>query len=323
MVRLVVPTSRIRAPVAASRSGSRNRSPISISSPRLTMISRPVASAVAASTSAAALLLTRCTAPAAGTARASASSAPAPRRPRFPEARSNSTSVQPAAARTASRAAADSGARPRLVCTITPVALITGVSEAAVGGSAATAASATLAGLMAPALASFCACETAALTSVPPSCSRAAASRGSASTTSVLGTRRRGSTTATLMGTAPSAIPGAAGLLRAWHYIGHMTGPDSFRLTQYARGGGCAWKIPPGELEEAVAALMPDGPGADLMVGVEHGDDGAVVRVGQALAIVATADFFTPVVDDAYTFGRIAATNALSDIYAMGGRPLV
>ena len=68
---------------------------------------------------------------------------------------------------------------------------------------------------------------------------------------------------------------------------------------------------------------MPDAPGADLLVGVEHGDDGAVVRVSPALAVVVTADFFTPVVDDAYTFGRIAATNALSDIYAMGGRPLV
>ena len=102
-----------------------------------------------------------------------------------------------------------------------------------------------------------------------------------------------------------------------------MTDLNGFRLTQYARGGGCACKIPPGELEEAVAALVPGGLGADLMVGVEHGDDGAVVRVGQALAIVATADFFTPVVDDAHTFGRIAATNALSDIYAMGGRPLV
>ena len=68
---------------------------------------------------------------------------------------------------------------------------------------------------------------------------------------------------------------------------------------------------------------MPDGPGTDLMVGVEHGDDGAVVRVSPAMAVVVTADFFTPVVDDAYTFGRIAATNALSDIYAMGGEPLV
>jgi len=102
-----------------------------------------------------------------------------------------------------------------------------------------------------------------------------------------------------------------------------VTTAAGVRLTQYAHGGGCACKIPPGELEEAVSALMPDGPAADLLVGVEHGDDGAVVRVSPTMAIVATADFFTPVVDDAYTFGRIAATNALSDIYAMGGEPLV
>ena len=117
---------------------------------------------------------------------------------RLPEARSNSTSVQPAAARTASRAAADSGARPRLVCTRTPVALITGVKVAAVGGSAAAAASATLAGLMAPERARSWARATAALTSAAPSSSRAATRRGSASTTSVLGTWRRGSTIATL-----------------------------------------------------------------------------------------------------------------------------
>jgi len=102
-----------------------------------------------------------------------------------------------------------------------------------------------------------------------------------------------------------------------------VTDTAGFRLTQYARGGGCACKIPPGELEETIASLMPEGDGTDLLVGVEHGDDGAVVRVGPAMAIVVTADFFTPVVDDAYTFGRIAATNALSDIYAMGGEPLV
>ena len=102
-----------------------------------------------------------------------------------------------------------------------------------------------------------------------------------------------------------------------------MTGLGAFRLTQYARGGGCACKIPPGELEETIAQLVPDGPGTDLVVGVEHGDDGAVVRVSPAMAVVVTADFFTPVVDDAYTFGRVAATNALSDIYAMGGEPLV
>jgi selenophosphate synthase len=92
---------------------------------------------------------------------------------------------------------------------------------------------------------------------------------------------------------------------------------------QHARGGGCTCKIRPGELEETIGRLVPDGPGADLMVGVEHGDDGAVVRVSPAMAVVVTADLFTPVVDDAYTFGRIAAANALSDIYAMGGEPLV
>ena len=96
------------------------------------------------------------------------------------------------------------------------------------------------------------------------------------------------------------------------------------RLTQYAHGGGCACKIPPGELEQIVAGLGPDGPGrADLLVGLDTGDDAAVVRVGDGTAMVVTADFFTPVVDDAYDWGRIAAANALSDVYAMGGRPLV
>jgi selenide,water dikinase len=95
------------------------------------------------------------------------------------------------------------------------------------------------------------------------------------------------------------------------------------RLTQYAHGGGCACKIPPGELEEAVARLIPDDPDADLIIGVEHGDDAAVIRIAPGRAVVATVDFFTPVVDDAYTFGRIAAANALSDVYAVGGEPLV
>jgi selenide,water dikinase len=95
------------------------------------------------------------------------------------------------------------------------------------------------------------------------------------------------------------------------------------RLTQYAHGGGCACKIPPGELEEAVARLIPEHQSADLLIGVEHGDDAAVVRISAHRAVVATADFFTPVVDDARTFGRIAAANALSDVYAVGGEPLI
>jgi selenide, water dikinase len=102
-----------------------------------------------------------------------------------------------------------------------------------------------------------------------------------------------------------------------------MAAGTSIRLTQYARGGGCACKIPPGELEEAVARLVPGHPDPDLLIGVEHGDDAAVVRISASRAVVATADFFTPVVDDAYTFGQIAATNALSDVYAVGGEPLV
>jgi selenide,water dikinase len=102
-----------------------------------------------------------------------------------------------------------------------------------------------------------------------------------------------------------------------------MSNPHAVRLTQYARGGGCACKIPPGELEAAVARLIPAAPHPDLLIGVEHGDDAAVVRISADRAVVATADFFTPVVDDAFTFGRIAAANALSDVYAVGGEPLV
>jgi selenide,water dikinase len=104
-----------------------------------------------------------------------------------------------------------------------------------------------------------------------------------------------------------------------------MTTTEKIRLTQYAHGGGCACKIPPGELEEVVAGLTRPGPIAgagELLVGLDDGDDAAVVRT-EVGALVLTADFFTPVVDDPYDWGRIAAANALSDVYAMGGRPVV
>ncbi len=101
-----------------------------------------------------------------------------------------------------------------------------------------------------------------------------------------------------------------------------MTTEAALRLTQYAHGGGCACKVPPGELEEVVRGLEVPG-GDDLLVGLDTGDDAAVVRLDGSRAVVATADFFTPVVDDAYDWGRIAAANALSDVYAMGGEPLV
>jgi len=98
------------------------------------------------------------------------------------------------------------------------------------------------------------------------------------------------------------------------------------RLTSYAHGGGCACKIPPGELEDVVAELVGapvTDPAGELVVGLADGDDAAAVTIRDGLAVIATADFFTPVVDDAFDWGRIAATNALSDIYAMGGRPVV
>ncbi|MBO4164031.1 selenide, water dikinase SelD [Micromonospora antibiotica] len=98
---------------------------------------------------------------------------------------------------------------------------------------------------------------------------------------------------------------------------------ERIRLTEYARGGGCACKIPPGELEAMVAGLGPATGTAELLVGLDHGDDAAVVRLDERTGLVTTADFFTPVVDDAYDWGRIAAANALSDVYAMGGTPLV
>jgi len=105
-----------------------------------------------------------------------------------------------------------------------------------------------------------------------------------------------------------------------------VTSRATYRLTQYAHGGGCACKIPPGELEAVLRGLEsapPRDPLAELLVGLESGDDAAVVRIAGGTALIATTDFFTPVVDDAYDWGRIAATNALSDVYAMGGRPVV
>jgi len=92
------------------------------------------------------------------------------------------------------------------------------------------------------------------------------------------------------------------------------------RLTQLSHGAGCACKLPAGSLREVLAAL-PAFEAADLIVGHTGLDDAAVWRISDELAVVQTIDFFTPLVDNPYTFGRIAATNAFSDIYAMGGRP--
>jgi selenide,water dikinase len=93
------------------------------------------------------------------------------------------------------------------------------------------------------------------------------------------------------------------------------------RLTALSHGAGCACKIPPDALHPLLAEL-PRSSDPALLVGHDSADDAAVYRVSDDLAIVSTVDFFTPIVDDPYDFGRIAATNALSDVYAMGGRPL-
>ena len=94
------------------------------------------------------------------------------------------------------------------------------------------------------------------------------------------------------------------------------------RLTQLSHGGGCGCKIAPGVLEQILAKTAPQLVPPQLLVGIETSDDAAVYQLNDSQAIVATTDFFMPIVDDPYDFGRIAATNAISDIYAMGGTPL-
>ena len=102
-----------------------------------------------------------------------------------------------------------------------------------------------------------------------------------------------------------------------------MNAPEKIRLTEYSHGGGCGCKIAPAVLSEILAATPIRGLPKDLMVGLETADDAAVYRLNDTQAIVATTDFFTPIVDEPHDFGRIAATNALSDIYAMGARPIM
>jgi len=97
---------------------------------------------------------------------------------------------------------------------------------------------------------------------------------------------------------------------------------QSIRLTEMAHGGGCGCKLSPAVLSQ-ILAKMPIAVGAErLLVGTETDDDAAVYQINEHQAIVATTDFFMPVVDDPFDFGRIAATNALSDVYAMGGTPV-
>jgi len=97
---------------------------------------------------------------------------------------------------------------------------------------------------------------------------------------------------------------------------------ETVRLTSLAHGGGCGCKIAPAVLRDILAGMPAAGAFANLMVGTETSDDAAVWRLNDSQALVATTDFFMPMVDDPFDFGRIAATNALSDVYAMGATPI-
>jgi len=99
--------------------------------------------------------------------------------------------------------------------------------------------------------------------------------------------------------------------------------PPSFRLTDLAHGGGCGCKLAPAVLQQLLAGTAAAAPFAQLLVGNHTSDDAAVWQIDEKNCVVATTDFFMPIVDDPRDFGRIAATNAISDVYAMGGRPIM
>src|ERR1700742_3725071 len=98
---------------------------------------------------------------------------------------------------------------------------------------------------------------------------------------------------------------------------------SSVRLTDLAHGGGCGCKLAPSVLQELLANKPAAMPFAQLLVGTETSDDAAVWQIDEKTCVIATTDFFMPVVDDPRDFGRIAATNAISDVYAMGGKPIM
>jgi selenide,water dikinase len=103
-----------------------------------------------------------------------------------------------------------------------------------------------------------------------------------------------------------------------------MTTPDqAIKLTSFSHGGGCGCKIAPGVLSEILKNSTGFPVPKELMVGIETADDAAVYKLNDEQALIATTDFFMPIVDDPYDFGRIAATNAISDVYAMGGTPIM
>lgn len=101
-----------------------------------------------------------------------------------------------------------------------------------------------------------------------------------------------------------------------------MSTTEKIKLTSYSTKGGCGCKIGPGDLSQVMKSLPAAVPNPNLLVGIDTSDDAGVYKLTDELALVQTVDFFTPIVDDPYSFGQVAAANAISDIYAMGGRPL-
>src|SRR3982751_698642 len=97
----------------------------------------------------------------------------------------------------------------------------------------------------------------------------------------------------------------------------------AIKLTQYSHGAGCGCKISPAILDKILHSLLTAPPDARLLVGNDKRDDAAVLDLGNGTALISTTDFFMPIVDDAYDFGRIASANAISDVYAMGGKPVL
>src|SRR6476659_5616106 len=97
----------------------------------------------------------------------------------------------------------------------------------------------------------------------------------------------------------------------------------SIKLTQYSHGAGCGCKISPLILDKILAGNLAVGDNKKLIVGNHSKDDAAVYDLGNGTALISTTDFFMPIVDDAYDFGRIAAANSISDVYAMGGKPIL
>jgi selenide,water dikinase len=98
---------------------------------------------------------------------------------------------------------------------------------------------------------------------------------------------------------------------------------DTIKLTQYSHGAGCGCKIAPSVLEKILHSNMPSPAFGNLLVGNETKDDAAVYDLGDGTCIISTTDFFMPIVDDPFTFGEIASVNAISDVYAMGGSPIM